>query len=95
MIIVMLALLVGSLLGAMLARRLFYRAATATSRQALDELQGTLDGLESVYSIKVATYEAQRELAMLSGLPGPPGGDSPRRLTVHLPRPPLDPDRRR
>jgi hypothetical protein len=82
MITVLLALAVGLLLGALLAHRLFYAAATTTSRRALDQLQGTLDGLESAYSIKVATFEAQRELTTLSALSN---RDHPHRLTVHLP----------
>jgi hypothetical protein len=83
MIAVLLALVLGLLLGGLLAHRLFYAAATATSRRALDQLQGTLDGLESAYSIKVATFEAQRELTTLTTLAG---RDHPHRLTVHLPR---------
>jgi hypothetical protein len=80
MITVLAAMLLGVLLGALLAYRVFYAAATATSRRALQQLQGTLDGLESAYSIKVATFEAQRELAVLSALSGDRGA-----LTVHLP----------
>ena len=82
MITVLLALAVGLLLGTLLAHRLFYAATTATSRRALDQLQGTLDGLESVYSIKVATFEAQRELAVLATLPG----ERPELSDLHLPR---------
>jgi hypothetical protein len=84
MITLLLALVVGLLLGALLAHRLFYAAATATSRRALDQLQGTLDGLESAYSMKVATFEAQCELTTLSALSG---RDHQHLLTVHLPRP--------
>jgi hypothetical protein len=87
MITVLLALLVGLLIGALLAHRLFYAAATGTSRRALDQLQGTLDGLESAYSIKVATFEAQRELSTLSALPG----ERRTAPTVHLP--PVSPRR--
>ena len=83
MITVLLAGLVGLLLGTLVAHRLFYAVATATSRRALDELQGTLDGLESVYSIKVATFEAQRELTMLSAHPSADLADPP---DVHVPR---------
>jgi hypothetical protein len=82
MITVMLALVVGLLVGGLAAHRLFYATATATSRRALDELQGTLNGLESVYAIQVATFEAQRELTLLGGL----SGDRAVEPAVHLPQ---------
>jgi len=47
MITVLLALLVGLLVGALLAHRLLYAAEAGTSRRAMDHLQGNLDGMES------------------------------------------------
>ena len=81
MIPVVLALVVGLLAGALLAYRFYDAAAVACSRRALQQLQGTLDGLETLYSIKVASYEAHRELSTISTL----SADHPTPGVVHLP----------
>jgi uncharacterized membrane-anchored protein YhcB (DUF1043 family) len=81
----LLVLVVGVLVGALAAYRVFHAGTLSSSRRALRELQSTLDGLESAYSMKVATFEAQRDLAMLSGL-----RPEHVRGRIHLPRPDLD-----
>ena len=84
-IVMLLALVVGVLAGALATYRVFHAGTLSSSRRALRELQSTLDGLESSYSMKVATFEAQRDLAMLSGL-----RPEHVRGRIHLPRPDLD-----
>ncbi len=69
MILVIVALLLGVVVGVVVAYRAFVSATAASSRRALAQLQDTLDGLESAYRIEVATLDARRELAGLSQLP--------------------------
>jgi hypothetical protein len=69
MIVIVLVLVVGMLFGAVLADRFFQAGATTASRRALEQLECTLDGLESAYAMKAALLEARRGLAGTVWLP--------------------------
>jgi hypothetical protein len=80
-------LVLGLLLGTLVAYRLFLSAATATSRRTLAQLQDTLEGLESAYRIEVAMLDARREIAGLPSLPSMPSLPAHEaRAAVHVPR---------
>lgn len=60
--VVVLALLAGLLIGATLARHVVHRQITGESRRAIRQLQATLDALESVHGMTLATLQAQQDL---------------------------------
>jgi hypothetical protein len=85
MIVIMLVLVVGMLFGAVLADRIFHAGATSASRRALAQLEYTLGGLETAYSMKAASLHARHGLAARVEQPTSPTDEfvEPR---VHLPR---------
>jgi hypothetical protein len=85
MIVIVLVLVVGMLFGAVLADRVFQSGVTSASRRALEQLEGTLGGLETAYSMKAAWLAAQRDLGDRSGLAGDGAGDVDERV-LHLPQ---------
>jgi hypothetical protein len=85
MIVIVLVLVVGMLFGGVLADRMFQSGASTASRRALDQLEYTLGGLETAYSMKAAWLTAQREVASQPGLTGDGAGDLDERV-LHLPQ---------
>lgn len=75
---ILLVLLIGVLIGALGAHRLFTAAMTSTSRRNIKQLQDILDGLAVAHRIELATLEAEGEFARRSELYHPiqpdPGG---------------------
>jgi hypothetical protein len=91
MIVILLVLVVGMLCGAALADRVFQSGATSASRRALEQLEYTLDGLQTAYSMRAARLAAQGDPTGRfarrrdDDLPGTEAGDLDERV-LHLPQ---------